>query len=107
MLYHLFDWFKQQNIHFPGSGLFEFITFRVVVSDVVVAGICQQYSGRRLINYLRRKQIGESVRDLGLAGESEQERNPLLWAGSLLFFPSLYPLYCWQSSQSYVRLMIV
>ena len=77
MLYYLFDWFKRQNIHFPGSGLFEFITFRVLLAMLLSLVIATLF-GRRLINYLRRKQVGESVRDLGLAGEQTKKGTPTM-----------------------------
>ena len=67
MLYHLSEWFETQGWHFPGVGLFQFITFRVLMAVILSLFITTVY-GKKLINYLRHKQIGESVRDLGLAG---------------------------------------
>lgn len=100
MLYYLFDWFKQQNIHFPGSGLFEFITFRVLLAMLLSLVIATLF-GRRLINYLRRKQVGESVRDLGLAGEQSKKGTPTMGESSL-FFPSSFRLYYWQIFIKYI-----
>ncbi len=67
MLYHLFEWFREQEIKFPGSALFEFITFRVLLAMLLALVISMLY-GRRIIWFLRKKQVGEGVRDLGLAG---------------------------------------
>jgi hypothetical protein len=68
MLYHLFEWFTKMGIKFPGSGLFHFITFRVLVTVLLSLFITTVY-GKRLINILKKKQIGESVRELGLQGK--------------------------------------
>ena len=70
MLYHLFDWLTNHwtSSRFPGSGLFQFITFRVLAA-VILSLIITTVYGKKIINYLQKKQLGESVRDLGLAGE--------------------------------------
>ena len=68
MLYYLFEWFRQNSIKVPGSALFQFITFRVLLA-VFFSLIVSMIFGKSLIKYLLRKQIGETVRDLGLAGE--------------------------------------
>lgn len=86
MLYYLFNWFKEQNIHFPGSGLFEFITFRVLVA-MLLSLIIATLFGRRLINYLRKKQVGETVRDSDWP-VSKRKKEPQPWEALLLFFPS-------------------
>ncbi|HEY1871975.1 MAG TPA: phospho-N-acetylmuramoyl-pentapeptide-transferase [Chitinophagaceae bacterium] len=106
MLYYLFDWFKQQNIHFPGSGLFEFITFRVLLA-MLLSLIIATVFGRRLINYLRKKQIGESVRDLGLAGEQTKKGTPTM-GGIIIILSILIPtLLLANLHKVYIRLMIV
>src|SRR5215469_11417405 len=106
MLYYLFDWFKQQNIHFPGSGLFEFITFRVLLA-MLLSLIIATVFGRRLINYLRKKQIGESVRDLGLAGEQTKKGTPTM-GGIIIILSILIPtLLLANLHKAYIRLMIV
>ena len=106
MLYHLFDWFKRQNIHFPGSGLFEFITFRVLLAMLLSLVIATLF-GRRLINYLRRKQVGESVRDLGLAGEQSKKGTPTM-GGIIIILSILIPtLLLANLHKVYIRLMII
>ena len=72
MLYHLFDWLKQIGVKIPGGTLFQFITFRVLLAVLLSLGITLLY-GKRLINYLRQKQVGESVRELGLDGEQQKK----------------------------------
>ncbi|HMG66886.1 MAG TPA: phospho-N-acetylmuramoyl-pentapeptide-transferase [Chitinophagaceae bacterium] len=106
MLYYLFNWFKQQNIHFPGSGLFEFITFRVLLAMLLSLVIATVF-GRRLINYLRRKQVGESVRDLGLAGEQSKKGTPTM-GGLIIILSILIPTLLFANlHKAYIRLMIV
>ncbi len=75
MLYHLFEWFKIEGIRFPGSAVFQFITFRVLLA-VLLSLMVSTLIGKRIINMLKRKQIGESVRDLGLAGEQTKKGTP-------------------------------
>jgi len=105
MLYHLFDWFKQQNMHFPGSGLFEFITFRVLLAMLLSLVVATVF-GRRLINYLRKKQIGESVRDLGLAGEQSKKGTPTM-GGIIIILAILIPTLLFANLHKvYIRLMI-
>lgn len=78
MLYHLFHWLKQQGIDFPGSQLFDFITFRVMLAMLLSLIITLIY-GKRLIGYISRKIGGsETVRDLGLAGEQTKKNTPTM-----------------------------
>ncbi|HWJ92688.1 MAG TPA: phospho-N-acetylmuramoyl-pentapeptide-transferase [Flavisolibacter sp.] len=105
MLYHLFRWFEAENIHFPGVGLFQFITFRVLMAVILSLVITTVY-GKKLINYLRFKQIGESVRDLGLAGEQQKKGTPTM-GGIIIILAILIPtLLLADLNKVYVRLMI-
>src|SRR6476620_582650 len=106
MLYHLFKWFSAENIHFPGVGLFQFITFRVLMA-VILSLIITTVYGKKLINYLRKKQIGESVRDLGLAGEQQKKGTPTM-GGIIIILAILIPtLLLANLGKVYVRLMIL
>jgi phospho-N-acetylmuramoyl-pentapeptide-transferase len=86
MLYHLFEWFKDQGINFPGKWLFESITFRVMLSMILSLLITMVY-GKKLIRYLQKKQIGETVRDLGLAGEQTKKGTPTM--GGLIIIAAI------------------
>jgi phospho-N-acetylmuramoyl-pentapeptide-transferase len=77
MLFHLFEWFKSQGIKFPGSGILDFISFRVLLSMLLSLIITLIY-GKNLIKMLKRRLIGESVRDLGLAGEEQKKGTPTM-----------------------------
>ncbi|MBD0367927.1 MAG: phospho-N-acetylmuramoyl-pentapeptide-transferase [Flavisolibacter sp.] len=106
MLYHLFEWFKAENLRFPGSALFQFITFRVLVA-VILSLVISMLIGRRIINLLRRKQIGETVRDLGLAGEHLKKGTPTM-GGFIIILALLIPtLLLANLNKVYIRLMIL
>jgi len=105
MLYYLFDWFKDEGIHIPGGGLFEFITFRVLLA-MLLSLVVATLVGRRLINYLRKKQVGETVRDLGLAGEQTKKGTPTM-GGIIIILAILIPtLLLANLHKVYIRLMI-
>ena len=105
MLYHLFEWLKAQDINFPGVELFRFITFRVLLAVILSLFITTVY-GKKLIRYLQRKQIGESVRDLGLAGEQQKKGTPTM-GGLIIILAILIPtLLLADLTKVYIRLMI-
>lgn len=105
MLYQLFKWFEAENIHFPGVGLFQFITFRVLMAVILSLVITTVY-GKKLINILNRKQIGETVRDLGLAGEQQKKGTPTM-GGIIIILAILIPtLLLADLNKVYIRLMI-
>jgi phospho-N-acetylmuramoyl-pentapeptide-transferase len=106
MLYHLFEWFARNGIKFPGSGLFHFITFRVLMAVLLSLFITTVY-GKRLISILKRKQIGESVRELGLAGEKMKSGTPTM-GGIIILSGILIPtLLLANLDKVYVRLMLL
>ena len=105
MLYHLFEWLKAQNINFPGVELFRFITFRVLLALILSLFITTVY-GKKLIRFLQKKQIGESVRDLGLIGEQQKKGTPTM-GGIIIILAILIPtLLLANLTKVYVRLMI-
>ena len=75
MLYHLFKYFD--NVHnLPGAGMFQYISFRAAAA-IIIALLIVIVFGRNIINFLRRKQIGEEIRDLGLEGaEGNDHQSP-------------------------------
>ena len=76
MLYYLFTWLdKAYNV--PGAGLFQFISFRAAMATIFSLFISLIY-GKRIINYLRAKQIGETVRELGLEGQMAKSGTPTM-----------------------------
>ena len=106
MLYHLFEWFRTEGYQFPGSHLFQFITFRVMLA-VILSLLISTLVGKKVINYLRHKQIGESVRDLGLAGEQQKKGTPTM-GGIIIILAILIPtLLLANLEKVYIRLMIL
>ncbi|QNL21287.1 phospho-N-acetylmuramoyl-pentapeptide-transferase [Hyphobacterium sp. CCMP332] len=76
MLYHLFDYIEQ-NFNLPGAGLFQFISFRAFMA-AMGSLLIAMFFGKSLIGVLRRKQVGESIRDLGLEGQIEKKGTPTM-----------------------------
>lgn len=106
MLYHLFHWLTKEGFKFPGSGLFEFITFRVMMA-VILSLIITTVYGKKLILYLQKKQLGESVRDLGLAGEKEKKGTPTM-GGIIILLGILIPTFLLANlDKVYIRLMML
>jgi phospho-N-acetylmuramoyl-pentapeptide-transferase len=105
MLYHLFEWLKDAGIKFPGGALFQFITSRVLLAVLLSLVISTVY-GKRLINLLRKMQIGESVRELGLEGEKQKKGTPTM-GGVIIILAILVPtLLLADLNKAYIRLMI-
>ncbi|HQV77980.1 MAG TPA: phospho-N-acetylmuramoyl-pentapeptide-transferase [Chitinophagales bacterium] len=76
MLYYLFK-YLQENFGLSGSGLFQYISFRASMA-IIISLIISMLIGRRVIRWLHKMQIGESVRDLGLSGQSEKKGTPTM-----------------------------
>ena len=76
MLYYLFNWLNK-NYAIPGAGVFQYITFRMAMA-VITSLIVTTVFGRRLIDYLRFKQVGETVRNLGLEGQMQKAGTPTM-----------------------------
>jgi phospho-N-acetylmuramoyl-pentapeptide-transferase len=89
MLYYLFE-FLEQQYEFPGASVFQYISFRAAIAVIFSLGF-SLITGRRLIAYLKSKQIGESVRDLGLKGQKEKEGTPTM-GGIIIILSTLIPV---------------
>lgn len=106
MLYHLYEWLTREGHKFPGSGLFQFITFRVLMAVLLSLVITTVY-GKRLIRFLLKKQVGEEVRELGLAGEQQKKGTPTM-GGIIILLAILIPTLLFANlTKVYVRLMIL
>lgn len=105
MIYHLTEWLTSEGIKFPGSALFQFITSRVMLA-VILSLVISAVFGKHLIAFLRKKQVGESVRDLGLAGEQQKKGTPTM-GGFIIILAILVPtLLLADLGKAYIRLMI-
>ncbi len=105
MLYHLFKYLEEAYT-FPGEQLYQFISFRSAMAIIFSLGISTIY-GKRIINYLSRQQIGESVRDLGLEGQTEKAGTPTM-GGIIIIIATLIPVLLFAKLDNiYVLLLIV
>lgn len=87
MLYYLFDYLNSLN--FPGAGLFQYISFRAAMA-LITSLVVSIFFGKKIINLLRKQQIGETVRDLGLAGQIEKSGTPTM-GGIIILSAILIP----------------
>ncbi|UOE48277.1 phospho-N-acetylmuramoyl-pentapeptide-transferase [Mucilaginibacter sp. SMC90] len=105
MLYYLFSYLSK-NYSIPGVGVFQYITFRMAMAVITSLLITTVY-GRRLIDYLRFKQVGETVRNLGLEGQMQKSGTPTM-GGIIILLGILIPTLLFAKLENvYVILMII
>lgn len=92
MIYHLFEYLKQYDI--PGQGLFTYLSFRAMLASVT-AMIIALFAGKKVITFLQKKQIGETIRDLGLEGQMQKKGTPTM-GGIIIILSIVIPvlLFC-------------
>lgn len=106
MLYYLYEYLVSQDIHIPGLNLLRYISFRAAISVLMSLAIALLY-GKKIINYLRRKQMGELVRDLGLEGQKQKEGTPTM-GGLIIILATLIPVLLFtQVLNVYILLLII
>jgi len=99
MLYYLFE-YLENVVEFPGAGVFQYISFRAAMS-FILSMVISLIFGKKLINMLRKQQIGETIRDLGLEGQIQKQGTPtmggLIILGAIiiptLLFTKLHNIY--------------
>ena len=105
MLYYLFE-FLEQKFQFPGATLFRFLSFRASLAIILSSAFTLIY-GRLIIRFLKAKQIGESIRDLGLAGQNEKAGTPTM-GGIIIILGTLIPvLLIAKLDNIYILLLII
>jgi phospho-N-acetylmuramoyl-pentapeptide-transferase len=105
MLYYLFEYFDK-TLDIPGTGVFQYITFRSALAFMLSLLLSTIY-GKRVINFLRRQQVGETVRELGLAGQNEKAGTPTM-GGLIIIFATLVPVLLFARLHNiYIVLLIV
>ncbi|WRQ33930.1 phospho-N-acetylmuramoyl-pentapeptide-transferase [Bacteroidales bacterium MB20-C3-3] len=105
MIYNLFD-YLQESVDFPGLGLFRYISFRAI-SAVILSMLIALFVGKRIINKLAKRQIGESIRDLGLEGQMSKKGTPTM-GGIIILVSLLIPaVLLGDLTNIYVQLMIL
>ncbi|MEM8999730.1 MAG: phospho-N-acetylmuramoyl-pentapeptide-transferase [Bacteroidota bacterium] len=105
MLYYLFEYLEQQY-QLPGAGLFQFQTFRAGMAVLLSLLIAMVY-GKRIILFLKTKQIGESIRDLGLEGQQQKAGTPTM-GGLIIIMSTLLPVLLFADIKNiYVILLVI
>ena len=105
MLYYLFE-YLQNTYDFPGAGLFQYISFRAAMA-IITSLIVSLVFGGKIINIIRNKQIGEQVRELGLAGEESKKGTPTM-GGLIILAAILIPTLLFTKLDNiYIIIMIV
>lgn len=89
MLYYIFK-YLDEAYNLPGAGLFQYITFRSGIA-VILSLLISTIYGKRIINYLRNKQVGETVRELGLDGQVQKAGTPTM-GGLIIILATLVPV---------------
>lgn len=104
MFYHLFKYLDTLN--FPGAGLFQYITFRSACA-IILSLIIATVVGKKVIRLLQRQQIGEEIRDLGLAGQMEKRGTPTM-GGIIILLAILIPVLLFARLDNvYTQLMLI
>ena len=105
MFYHIFKYLGEYY-DIPGSGMFQYISFRAAAA-IILALLIVIIFGRKIIDFLRRKQIGEDIRDLGLEGQLQKRGTPTM-GGVIILLAILVPILLFgRLDNIYIQLMIV
>jgi phospho-N-acetylmuramoyl-pentapeptide-transferase len=105
MLYYLFE-YLDKTLHISGTGVFQYITFRSALAFILSLLLSTIY-GKRIIRFLQEQQVGETVRELGLAGQNEKAGTPTM-GGLIIIFATLVPVMLFAKLQNiYILLLIV
>lgn len=104
MLYYLFEYLDRIDV--PGTGVFQYITFRSGLA-IILSLLISTVFGKKIINFLRKQQVGETVRELGLAGQNEKAGTPTM-GGLIIIISTLVPvLLLAKLNNIYILLLIV
>ena len=105
MLYYLFD-YLQETYNFPGAGVFQYISFRSAMA-VITSLLVSMVFGGKIISLIRKKQIGEQVRELGLEGEKQKKGTPTM-GGLIILLAILIPVLLFTKLENiYIIIMII
>ncbi len=105
MFYYLFDYLNSR-FNLPGAGVFQYINFRAPMA-IITSLLISLFIGKRVINYLRKKQVGEDIRDLGLDGQVQKKGTPTM-GGLIILASIIIPTLLFAKLHNiYVILMIV
>jgi phospho-N-acetylmuramoyl-pentapeptide-transferase len=105
MLYYFFE-YLDKTLNVSGAGVFQYITFRSALA-LILSLLISTIFGKRIINFLRRQQVGETVRELGLEGQTQKAGTPTM-GGLIIIIATLIPvLLLTKIDNIYIILLIV
>ena len=105
MLYHLFEILESQ-FNLPGASLFSYLSFRAAVTVIMALSISIVF-GKKIINYLKVKQVGENVRELGLEGEEKKSGTPTM-GGIIIIIGTLVPVILMSNLENiYIQILVI
>ena len=106
MIYHLIEYFKQIGIDLPGLGLFGYLSFRAIAA-FTFALLISIFAGKKIIGWLQKKQIGETIRDLGLEGQMQKKGTPTM-GGIIIFIALVIPVLLFADlTNIYILLLLI
>ena len=105
MLYSLFEILENQ-LNLPGASLFNYLSFRAAIS-VILSLLISILFGKKIINYLKKKQIGENIRNLGLEGEEKKSGTPTM-GGLIIILATILPVILMSNLQNiYIQILLI
>ena len=90
MIYHILEYLREAGVDLPGSGLFGYLSFRAIAA-FTTALLISIFAGKKIIGWLQKKQIGETIRDLGLEGQMQKKGTPTM-GGIIIFIAIIIPV---------------
>lgn len=105
MIYYIFE-FLENNYNLPGAGVFQYISFRSALA-IITSLLVSLVFGGKIIKFIKKKQIGEDVRELGLAGEESKKGTPTM-GGLIILSAILIPTILFARLDNiYILIMII
>tara|TARA_B100000989_G_scaffold143269_1_gene106757 strand:- start:666 stop:1880 length:1215 start_codon:yes stop_codon:yes gene_type:complete len=105
MLYYLFEILESQ-FNLPGASLFSYLSFRASIT-VIMSLVISIVFGKKIINFLKIKQLGENIRELGLEGEDEKKGTPTM-GGIIIIIGTLVPVILMSKLENiYIQILII
>ena len=105
MIYHLTEYLKEIGIDIPGQGLFNYLSFRAIIS-FTFALLISIFAGKRIIRWIQKKQIGEEIRDLGLEGQMQKKGTPTM-GGIIIFLAIIVPVILFADLTNIYNILLV
>ena len=105
MIYHLSEYLREIGLDYPGQGLLSYLSFRAIAS-FCLALLISIFAGRRIIGWLQKKQIGETIRDLGLEGQMQKKGTPTM-GGIIIFIAVIIPVFLLSNLGNIYNLLLI